>query len=225
MSSNICFFLRYLVGPVLLSLFTLFYPGCTSARNAEYDRLIASGDITGAKLLMEQLIDEYSYREENPTLPLRRAQAYNWLARTHGMLGEYDSMKIALLISVSNDASLEQSRTAMLREFSFAEYRSGISSYNDSRYAEAKHSFTSAIVIVGTDSPYEAFAAGLLRYQAYCEALSGDLEAAVIYCKQSSLLGDASAGQLLVDLQNKRTSSIPTQLEMRNQSVFEYIPQ
>ena len=196
---------------ILLSgLIGLFGQSC-AVRNAEYDQLISGGDYVQAKSLIRGLLEELSFRDENPSMPARRAQLYYWLANAHGKLEEYDSLKLALSLSVSNDHRFDEARNQLLTEFSLLEYNKAVARYNEGVYDEAVVGWRNALDLIELVSPrpYEALT---FRNLGFAEAGNKNTDRAVYYFTRATQVGDAAAQDILREFHEKGVVSMPTSL-------------
>lgn len=187
---------------VVLAVSAILF-ACSSARNAEFDQLIADGDFVQAKQLMQRLLDEYSVRDDNPTLPLRRAQAYYWLAYAHGRLAEYDSMNIALLECLSHDEGFSDERLDLMREFASREEALGVMAFNEGEYNSARRHFKTAAGFLSADNAHRQVSRHILRNLAFTEAASGNPAGAGSYLTEAFGLGDERSGSLLGQLHSE----------------------
>lgn len=201
------------VGRGFLLVVSAILLACSSARNAEFDQLIADGDFVQAKQLMQRLLDEYSVRDDNPTLPLRRAQAYYWLAYAHGRLAEYDSMNIALLECLSHDEGFSDERLDLMREFASREEALGVMAFNEGEYNSARKHFKTAAGILSADNAHRQVSRHILRNLAFTEAASGNPAGAGSYLTEAFGLGDERSGSLLGHLRSEGSISVPPRIE------------
>lgn len=192
----------------LLGLFFLI--GC-AASNPEYDNLMARGDYNEAKQLIHRLLDEYSYRDWNPTMPARRAQLYYWLATAHAKLEEYDSLQLALSLCVSNDPGFGKAREQFLSELAQSEYNKAVASYNAGAYSEAMAHWKTALDLVAPIAA-QPFQARIHRDLGFVRMAANDTAQAVQDFRQSADLGDPTSQDLLLAYQRTGTSSRPPAL-------------
>lgn len=187
--------------------------GCASVRNAEFDQLIADGDFVQAKRLMQRLLDEYSVRDNSPTLPLRVAEAYYWLAYAHGRLAEYDSMNVALLQCVSHHVGFADKRRDLMLECALQEADVGRTAFNNKDFARAAEHFSSAATILAADSVHRRISGLILRNLALAQAASGDIAAAASRLAEAVALGDGRSDSLLAQLRMQGSIAIPLRTE------------
>lgn len=202
-------------------IMVLLATGC-AVRNAEYDQLIANGDYGQAKELIRLLQDELSYRDENPSMPARRAQLYYWLANAHGKLAEYDSLKLALSLSVSNDPGFEEARTALLREYSLHEYNRGVSRYNDAEYVEAIAAWENALNLA--ESQQSAYAGLIHRHFGFAQVRRNDGERALRSLTRAADLNDNVSRELLRGFEANGTLEVPDVIQKIHHTDFESSP-
>jgi len=211
-----------------LKSFLLFFffvvllgPGC-AVRNAEYDQLISNGDYVQAKELIRRLLDELSYRDENPSMPARRAQMHYWLANAHGKLAEYDSLKLALSLSVSNDPGFEDARLDLLREYSLLEYNKAVVRYNEAMYDEAIAALTNALDLA--ESQQSAYAALIHRHLSFAEIKKSNARRAARSLSRSAELGDNVAQEMLNGFENNGTLVAPDLIQKIDNADFQEPP-
>ncbi len=186
--------------------------GC-AARNAEYDQLMENGDYGQAKQLIRRLLEEYSYRDENPAMPARRAQFYYWLARAHGKLREYDSLKLALSLSVSNDPGFGDARSELLLESALSEFNAGVARYNETVYEEAIEHWNNTLELAESEIPGTGLRAVLLRNLGFAEAGRENTEKAASNFTKASKFGDDQARLVLAEYQTSNSMTLPKLLQ------------
>ena len=192
-----------------------FLAGCAGDLGSQYDRSMEMGDFAKAKELMRQQIEEYSYRDFNPTLPVRLGNSYYRLAYAHGMLGEYDSMKVTLFSSVSHDPGLADRRDEMVEYFATMEYNNAIAAYDSGNYTAARQGLDAALKIVGSEEAHAECAGAILRARAFASSALGDMKEAAEYCQKAASLGDREAEKVLADYRREGLLKAPERLEPR----------
>jgi len=188
---------------------------CAGDLGSQYDRSMELGDFAQAKILMRRQIEEYSYRDFNPTLPTRLGNSYIRLAYAHGMLGEYDSMKIALFSSLSHDPGLVDRQDEMLEYFATLEYNKAIAAYDTGDYAGARNGLETALKIIGSEQAHAECAGTILRAMAFATSALGDVKGAAEYCERAAGLGDSEAEKVLAEYRKEGLLKAPERLERR----------
>lgn len=201
---------------VLLSF--LFIPGAflllgCAASIPEYDDLMARGDYGEAKEYVRTVLDEYSHRDWNPTMPARRAQLYYWLANAHAMLKEYDSLQVALSLCVSNDPGFSQIREQFLLELARSQYNEAVASYNTGSYGKARSEWNTALDLVAPIA-HRPFQAQVHRHLGFVGAATTDTARGLYHLRQSAELGDTASRNLLLTYERTGRVSRPTTLPL-----------
>ena len=185
----------------------LFLCSC-AAGNSEYDLLMAQGNYNGAKRLIHRLLEEYSYRDWNPTMPARRAQLYYWLANAHAQLGEYDSLQLALSMCVTNDPEFGEARDQLLSELAQSKCYQAVAFYDMGTFGEAVAEWKTASDLVAPIAS-RMFQAQIHHNPGLIEAAASDTSQALHDIQQSANPGDSVSQNPVPAHQQAELSPLP----------------
>ena len=189
-----------------------FNTGCRVNWEAQFNTAVTNENFVGAKQLMRQQLaaDNFNFPKETG-----RARAYYRIAYAHGKLAEYDSMKVALDSSLAQDANFSRLKRELIEYFSLEEFNKAVNLYNNFFFDKAIAQFKIAVGIVGSEAPYEEYAAIIYRCLAYAEASNNNVETALEYCHKASNLGDALSKRVLLEWEKEKKMTPPNKLEPR----------
>lgn len=200
----------------LLTSAILLVNGCAIEYESYFSKAIASENFVGAKELMQEQIANERFLAQSPEmLQQARAKAYYKLSYAHGRLAEYDSMTITLEACIRQDRNFTKARREIIEFFSISEFNNAVFLYNNFFFDKAISKLQIAIRMVGTDPPYEEYAAVIFRCLAYAEASNNNLEKALDDLRNASQLGDALSKKILTDYEKERKIKPPEKLEPR----------
>jgi len=209
---NIAVFVQIVRAVVVVVGVLWFSTGCRPNYDGLFHQTISSENFEGAKQILWGMIRDDSFLAPKQR---GRAQAFYRLAYVYAKTENYDSMKVALDISVQHDGNFTKAKREMVEYFSLDEFNKAVFLYNNFFYDKAIEKLYTAITIIGTLPPYEEYSAVIYRCLAYGEAANKNVDKALEYCRKASQLGDALSKKVLLEWEKEQKISPPEKLEPR----------